>query len=69
MPVLLRILTLIALALGTFSIAAIRSDIQIIIVLICFGFAIVFLALAAILSRVDDLHAAFRGDMQPGSRP
>lgn len=43
----------ISAAIGLFGLASIRSDIQIIISLIGLGFAIVFIALARILSIIS----------------
>jgi len=55
MPTVLALLALTALILGGFTLTIIKSDIQIIIALLLFGFGFVFLALPAALNRLDKL--------------
>lgn len=65
MNVVMSILGLIFFVAGLFAIASIRSDIQIIIVLVCWGFAIVFFAMAGDYP----LETSFSDILWRGGRP
>ena len=53
MSIILAILGIVALLLGVFAIGTIRSDIQLIVALVAFGFGITFMALAALNRKID----------------
>lgn len=68
MPTFLALLAFAAIILGGITLTIIKSDIQIIIALLFFGFGFVFLALAAALNRLDKLLSPQRDKLQATAR-